>query len=30
MTRDHDGREVLKLVDFGIAKITEGPGATRR
>lgn len=27
VTRDHEGREVLKLVDFGIAKIIGGDGA---
>lgn len=27
VTRDHEGREVLKLVDFGIAKIVGGDGA---
>jgi serine/threonine protein kinase len=26
ITRDHDGREVLKLVDFGIAKLAGGGG----
>ncbi len=27
VTRDHDGADVLKLVDFGIAKIVAGEGA---
>ena len=27
VTRDHEGRELLKLVDFGIAKIVSGDGA---
>jgi serine/threonine protein kinase len=25
ITRDHEGEEILKLVDFGIAKIVDGP-----
>lgn len=29
VTRDHDGREVLKLVDFGIAKLVGGGAADR-
>ncbi len=29
VTRDHDGKEVLKLVDFGIAKIVDGQGDGR-
>lgn len=28
LTRDHDGAQVLKLVDFGIAKIVGGEGAS--
>jgi tetratricopeptide (TPR) repeat protein len=27
VTRDHEGKELLKLVDFGIAKIVSGDGA---
>ncbi len=30
VTRDHTGAETLKLVDFGIAKITEGEGANAK
>jgi hypothetical protein len=27
VTTDHEGRETLKLVDFGISKVTSGPGS---
>jgi hypothetical protein len=30
VTKDHTGAETLKLVDFGIAKITEGEGANAK
>lgn len=30
VTHDHSGAETLKLVDFGIAKITEGEGANAK
>ena len=30
VTRDHEGVELLKLVDFGIAKIIEGEGANAK
>jgi len=30
VTRDHTGAETLKLVDFGIAKITDGEGANAK
>jgi hypothetical protein len=29
VTTDHEGRETLKLVDFGISKITSGPGSDK-